>query len=224
MAVKTLLVCGDSFFYDDPRRFPGLHWSHRLPTHIQVQNVAATGASNTMIMEQFIDHFRHHDSVIFGFTGPWRLEFANTWSTDLSNLRGKWLTSCHDFRLTDRQKQFSEQYQQLISPDAEIVRQCSIMFAAVEMARALGAQVHYSLSGGQWLVQALCEDYPINNRYAKRFLEDSMPFNLSDYLSSDEYRPYFHLDGTENHPSFHVHLPEIQQRFADQVCELVDKV
>jgi hypothetical protein len=217
---KRLLVCGDSFFYDAKKRFPGLHWSQRLPDHMIVDNAAYGGASNTCIMDQFIERFDDHDVVIFGFTHAWRIEFARPLKSELENYNGKWLTNCYPSRMSHRQTQFYDDYCNLISPDAEIVRQCSIMIGAVEMARSL-ARVYYSLGGGDCPAQDLGNDYPTST-YVKKFRDQQIPFNLTRFFESDDYREYRHLDGTDSHPPFHVHLPEIQQRFADQVRDLVD--
>lgn len=218
---KRVLVCGDSFFHDAKARFPGLHWTQRLPNHIYIDNAATGGASNTMILDQFVDRFDGHDAVIFGFTSPWRVEFARPLKSSPADFPGKWLTNCHKTRMSPKQARFHDIYCELMSPDAEIVRQCSIMMAAVEMARTM-TKVHYSLGGGDFLVRDFANDYP-KVEYIKRFEQQQMPFNLGEFFGSDEYRPYVHLDGTDSHPPFHVHLPEIQQRFADQVCEFIDK-
>jgi hypothetical protein len=226
MAVKKkrVLVCGDSFFTDGRGQFPGLHWTFRLPDNIEVTNVAQGGASNTMILEQFIRHHQDHDTVIFNFTGLWRLEFDATEKTKIHG--DKWITSCHQGCLTARQQQLDDDYRAIISVDACIVRECGIMISAIELAKKT-ASVCYSLGGGRAWMQDFCNDYP-GNKMIEQYLKEEMPFNLDEYYRGPDYDRYRHLDerrhwnGGGSHPGFHIHLPEIQQRFADQVASFVD--
>ena len=215
---RRILVCGDSFFMDAGQRFPYLHWSQRLPDYLEVTNVACGGASNTMVLDQFIEHYNSHDIVIFGFTGLWRLEFHLGKRKSLVD--GKWATSCHTTHLNPEQIKLGDDYRKLICVDAAIVRECGLMISAIELARK-SALVFYSLGGGRSWMQDLCNDYP-SNTTIRTYLRDEMSFNLYDYFMSSEYDQHRHLDGTDSHPPFHIHLPEIQQRFADQVRDLVD--
>lgn len=217
---KRVLVCGDSFFFASSNlRFPGLHWSRRLPDHIEIDNVAVGGASNTMILSQYIENFDMHDVVVFGFTTPWRLEFQAPRAAREENK--KVITSCEKKFLNEQQKKLEHDYRSLIHVDSMIVRHCGIAISAIELAKQV-SRVCYSLSGSRSWFQDLCNDYP-KNQQITQYLRDDMPFNLYDYFNSSEYAPYRHLDGTDSHPPFHVHLPEIQQKFADQVCEFIDK-
>jgi hypothetical protein len=74
MAMKKLLVVGDSFMHPDSG-FPGQHWSEMLPEyHIIMRSIS--GSSNGMIAYQFFQGLQlDPDAVVMGFTMPDRIEF-----------------------------------------------------------------------------------------------------------------------------------------------------
>jgi hypothetical protein len=74
MAIKKLLVVGDSFMHPD-QDFPGQHWSEMLPEYEIIMR-SISGSSNGMIAYQFVQGLKlNPDAVVMGFTMPDRIEF-----------------------------------------------------------------------------------------------------------------------------------------------------
>jgi hypothetical protein len=74
MAMKKLLVVGDSFMHPDPK-FPGQHWSEMLPEYEIIMR-SISGSSNGIIAYQFFQGLKlNPDAVVMGFTMPDRIEF-----------------------------------------------------------------------------------------------------------------------------------------------------
>ena len=74
MAMKKLLVVGDSFMRPDPG-FPGQHWSEMLPEYEIIMR-SISGCTNGMIAYQFFQGLDlNPDAVVIGFTMPDRIEF-----------------------------------------------------------------------------------------------------------------------------------------------------
>jgi hypothetical protein len=75
MAMKKLLVVGDSFMTRDPR-YPGEHWSEMLPEYSVIMR-SVSGSSNAIIAYEFVQGLKlNPDAVVMGFTMPDRIEFV----------------------------------------------------------------------------------------------------------------------------------------------------
>lgn len=84
MAVKKLLVVGDSFMHPD-RNFPGEHWSEMLPEYDVIMR-SISSSSNGIIAYQFYQGLQiNPDAVVMGFTMPDRIEFRIAPEKDLTN-------------------------------------------------------------------------------------------------------------------------------------------
>ena len=74
MAMKKLLVVGDSFMHPDPE-FPGQHWSEMLPEYEIIMR-SISGSSNGIIAYQFFQGLKlNPDAIVIGLTMPDRIEF-----------------------------------------------------------------------------------------------------------------------------------------------------
>jgi hypothetical protein len=90
MAMKKLLVVGDSFMHPDPE-FPGEHWSEMLPEYKIIMR-SISGSSNGMIAHEFFQGLKlDPDAVVMGFTMPDRIEFLIPPDQDHSGT--KWYSS-----------------------------------------------------------------------------------------------------------------------------------
>lgn len=217
---KRVLVCGDSYFYDQRQTWPGLHWTQKMPNHIEITNVAWPGSSNAMILHQFIDNYQGHDAVILGFTGPFRIEFQPQPDIDMSYYDAKYITSNYPSRLTDRHRKFIDEYRSLVSIDMEFYRCAALMSSILDLARSTCIKVVYSLNAGKFLVEFMSRKNKKINYY-RDLLNNDLPFNLDEYYESNEYRVFREQANRDPiaHPSFHVHHDHIQLKFAHDVIE-----
>jgi hypothetical protein len=84
MAMKKLLVVGDSFMHPD-QDFPGQHWSEMLPEYEIIMR-SISGSSNGIIAYQFFQGLKlNPDAVVMGFTMPDRIEFLIPPGKDYNN-------------------------------------------------------------------------------------------------------------------------------------------
>ena len=84
MAIKKLLVVGDSFMCPDPN-FVGQHWSEMLPEYEIIMR-SISGSSNGIIAYQFFQGLAlNPDAVVMGFTMPDRIEFLISPENDSAN-------------------------------------------------------------------------------------------------------------------------------------------
>lgn len=84
MAMKKLLVVGDSFMHPD-KNYPGKHWSEMLPEY-EIIMCSVSGSSNGIIAYKFFQGLKlNPDAVVMGFTMPDRIEFRVPIEKDYTN-------------------------------------------------------------------------------------------------------------------------------------------
>jgi hypothetical protein len=120
----------------DPRdeHYNKEHWATHLSTHVDIDNQAFTGASNTQIFMQLQQALKKYqpDYIVLGFTNSYRLEF------------NKQRTSCHP-TADPSEKKLHQLYVKHIDPYLEEWRNLAISQLCVTLAQQT-APTRYSLN------------------------------------------------------------------------------
>lgn len=197
---KKLLVVGDSFMHPDPD-YPGQHWSEMLSEYDIIMN-AQSAASNGIIVHKLYEGLAQcPDAVVVGFSFPTRIEFR---------IDDRWTTSADKTSTSTEQRLLSDLYQLHMEPNMLCLKECA-------MARGMLSLLEYRRIPFAWTLNGLFNDlsslpYPSDPR-VKTLLDDYFdrrtPTNLSTY------------QGFKMSPGFHTDDPEWQQRFAQEVREIL---
>ena len=197
---KKLLVVGDSFMHPDIN-FPGQHWSEMLPEY-EILMYSISGSSNGIITHQFYKGLEcNPDAVVLGFTEPNRLEFKH---------KDGWITGAHQVQTSAEQKLLADNYRLHTSEEMLLIRDCSIVRGLLSILE--NKKIPYA-----WTLNLLFNNltnlpYPSDpwvNRVLADFYYRMTPTNLATY------------QGWKSSPGFHTDDPVWQNRFAQEVREIL---
>lgn len=197
---KKLLVVGDSFMRPDPD-FPGQHWSEMLPEY-DVLMYSQSGASNGIIAYQLLQGLKQNpDAVVIGFSEPNRLEVK---------YNDKWITGSNTYELSGDQKLLMDLYKLHTSYEMLMIKDCSLV-------RGLLSMLEYKRIPYAWTLNLLfnnLQELPFPSNPTVRellgdFFHRMTPTNLATY---PQWKAI---------PGFHTDDPIWQQRFAQEVREIL---
>lgn len=201
MAMKKLLVVGDSFMRPDPK-YPGEHWSEMLPEYDIIMR-SISGSSNGMIAHEFFQGLELNlDAVVMGFTMPDRIEFRIPPGRDYDNRL--WYSSGNSALNND----------QRLAVDMFRATTCDQMnlFKSCVMARCMFLE---------------CERRRLPYAFNYNGLCNAIPSSLIESIIGEfSSRQCSNLNGHifKTNPGFHNDDPEWQNRMADQVRHILTKV
>jgi len=209
--MKRLLVVGDSFMRPDPV-FPGQHWSEMLPEY-EILMRSQSGSTNGMIAWQFFQGIElKPDAVVLGFTMADRIEFKNNNPKDSD----KWYSSKHDGRTSADEKLAVDYYQATVCQEM-------LLFKGFLTVRSLlltceKQKIPYAFTlNGLWDVDKkdLTNAYwNIIHEHDSRLLGEFDKHRAINFTTSGIFK---------TSPGFHVDDPIWQQRFAQEVREILQQ-
>ena len=207
-AVKKfkLLVCGDSYMALDARlEWNNMHWSSKLPKHMEIHNWAQAGASNTSILRQLQNALLHEsfDGIVLGFTSFCRLEV------------GKKITTVHPW-ITQEQKELDKLYRKNIDLTMELFRNIAIAEYTVLLARKHSLTV-FSLNE---LDAYLFHDEYVEISKIIDLRKEQMPMMLTGHKEFGD-PPKDH--NQKPRASFHVADPQVHINYANQIVKYLDQ-
>jgi len=209
--MKKLLVVGDSFMHPD-WRFPGQHWSEMLPEY-EILMYSVSGSSNGIISWKFFEGLEQKpDAVVLGFTMADRIEFKN------NNLKdsGKWYSSPHVGRMNADERLAVDYYQATACQEM-------MLFKGFVTVRSLlltceKQQIPYAFTlNGLWDVDKKdLENELWSNTHKNdiRLLGEFAKHRATNFTTSGVWK---------DSPGFHVDSPGWQQRFAQEVREILQQ-
>jgi len=211
---KKLLVVGDSFMRPDPE-YPGQHWSEMLPEY-DVIMYSQSGASNGIIALRLHQGLtKQPDAVVLGFSFPTRLEFSIDTASliaEQQSFDNVWITNSNINHISNEQQLLADLYQLHMDPAMLQLKECSIAASVLSCLTSKKIPFAWTLNG---LFNNLSDlPYPSDpwvNTMLARYFETMTPTNLSTYQDF------------KSSPGFHTDDPEWQQRFAQEVREILQK-
>lgn len=209
--MKRLLVVGDSFMHPDAN-FPGQHWSEMLPEYEIIMR-SQSGSTNGMIAWQFFQGLElKPDAVVIGFTMADRIEFKNHNPKDSD----KWYSSKHDSRTSADEKLAVDYYQATVCQEM-------LLFKGFLTVRSLlltceQQQIPYAFTlNGLWDVDKkdLTNEYwSTIHKHDTQLLGEFANHRATNFTTSGIFK---------TSPGFHVDDLAWQQRFAQEVREILQR-
>ena len=205
---KTLLVVGDSFMLPDPE-YLQKHWSEMLPEYT-VLMYSQSGSSNGMIAHQFFKGLEiNPDAVVIGFTSSDRIEFKLPQKPEDGINHRRWGTGSHS-ALNSIQKVAADYHATAVCQDMQF-------FKNLVLARSLLLTLEKKKIPFAYTCNLLfnhIDDHVKQqqvNEYLGEFENHQCPTNLATYPA------------WKASPGFHVDDSKWQQRFAQEVREILQK-
>jgi len=205
---KKLLVVGDSFMRPDPE-YLGRHWSEMLPEY-EILMFSQSGSSNGMIANQFFKGLLlNPDAVVIGFTASDRIEFRLDARPEDARNNNSWITGSHA-ALNSVQKIAADYYATAVCQDMQF-------FKNLLLARSLLLTLEKKKIPFAYTCNLLFnhlddqEGQAQVDKYLGEFEQHRCPTNLATYPN------------WKASPGFHTDDPEWQQRFAQEVREILQK-
>jgi len=209
--MKKLLVVGDSFMHPDIN-FPGQHWSEMLPEY-EILMYSVSGSSNGIISWKFFQGLEQKpDAVVMGFTMADRIEFKNSDPKYLN----KWYSNAlvnqtsADERLAVDYYQATACWEMMLFKGFLTVR--SLLLTCEKQ------KIPYAFTlNGLWDVDKKdLENELWSNTYKNdiRLLGEFAKHRATNFTTSGIWK---------NRPGFHVDDPGWQQRFAQEVREILQQ-
>jgi hypothetical protein len=197
---KKLLVVGDSFMRPDPD-FPGQHWSEMLPEYDVIMNSQA-GASNGIIALRLYQGLEQNpDAVVIGFSFPSRIEFR---------VDSIWTTGSDKVNTSKDQQLLADLYQIHTDETMCMIKECSIARGMLSLLNDKRIPFAWTLNGLFDNISRL--PYP-SDPWVNTLLSDY--FDRMTLTNLSTYPAY------KKSPGFHTDNPVWQQRFAQEVSEIV---
>ena len=208
-SMKRLLVVGDSFMHPD-WRFPGQHWSEMLPEY-EILMRSKPNSSNGVIAWQFFEGLQlKPDAVVLGFTQPDRIEFKLD-EEQQKIAKRIWASNGYP-HLTADQRLAVDLYRALTDDHMNRFKSCVMARSLFLTCEAQGIPYAYTLNG---LFNNLVQlPYPSDanvNNILGDFAHRMCATNLATY-------PHF-----KTSPGFHTDDPAWQQRFVQEVREILQQ-
>jgi hypothetical protein len=215
---KKILVCGDSFNYNDPD-YGDLHWTQKLKKMLpdaEIINLSTPGCSNFLIHVQ-IDRAigLQPDCVIVSFTNCLRGDFKLKMPRKTNNLLDRFFKFGTDNKNADllsftysgvdyvdkvdsaRTRIIKEYVVECIDLDVERLRNYYIISNALSTLAEQNINFLYSTGGFDH--SAFMNNNEIGYKFQK-FSSHEIPVNLWDhYERQNKIRPYFHNINNETH-------------------------
>lgn len=208
MAMKKLLVVGDSFMHPDSH-FPGQHWSEMLPEyHIIMRSIS--GCSNGMIAYHFFQGLQlNPDAVVMGFTMPDRIEFLMPPGRDYDNRI--WYSSGNS-ELNSDQRLAVDLFRATTCDQMNLFKSCVI--ARCMLVECVRRKIPFAYTLNGLFNNLVSLPYPSDPTVISMLGEFSsrMCINLATY-------PDF-----KTSPGFHTDDPEWQNRMATEVRQILTTV
>lgn len=210
--MKKLLVVGDSFMQRDPN-FPGQHWSEMLPEY-EIILYSEPGSTNGMIAWKFFQGLKlKPDAVVLGFTWNNRLEFK----MDKPGQNGRiWMSNGHT-ELTKEQELAVDYFSVTVDEEMNLFKNCVMALGLFYTCHAMGIPYAFTLNGLYNDLSGGLTDpkkpypHPIVKDTLSPVIHRMCPTNLATY---EEFKAV---------PGFHTDDPEWQQRFAQEVREILEQ-
>ena len=210
MAMKRLLVVGDSFMCPDPD-YPGEHWSEMLPEYEIIMR-GVSGSSNGIIAYEFFQGLKlNPDVVVMGFTMPDRIEFqippGRPPGRDYENTI--WHSSSSSALNTDQR--LAVDLFRATTDDAMNTFK-SMLIAKSMFLECERRRLPYAFN---W-----------NGLYGANKTGHPVPSMIADIITDFAVRQCSNLNGHifKTSPGFHNDDPECQKRMADEVRNILSKV
>jgi len=207
--MKKLLVVGDSFMHPD-WKFPGQHWSEMLPEY-EILMRSVSGSSNGIITWKFFEGLEQKpDAVVLGFTMADRIEFANS----DPKYSDQWYTSVHDSRTTTDQRLAVDYYRATACEEMMLFKGFVTVRSLLLTCEKLKLPYAFTLNG-LWDV----DKKDLTNKHWSNIYKNELRL-LGEF---DQHRATnFVTSGIfKMSPGFHVDDPAWQQRFAQEVREIL---
>ena len=203
MAMKKLLVVGDSFMHPD-QNFPGQHWSEMLPEY-NVVNLAKGGASLSWIAEQLMDGLAYNPAVaVVGLTDEARVTFE---------YGSKIYSSCHDWELSSDQKLFYKVWLAAMPAKYRYILACTQISFIFETLRKYNVPFVWH----RLLFNSAEKNHLILDTNATRFNFVFEQYTYCELTQDIWQQPH------ENRPIFHINNQDWQAEFANNVQTLLTK-
>lgn len=205
---KKLLVVGDSFMLPDPEYLEH-HWSEMLPEY-NVLMYSQSGSSNGMIAHQFYQGLEQNpDAVVLGFTEPNRIEFKLIPHPGNNINNDRWATGSH-CAINSLQKTAADYYATTVCQDMQF-------FKNLILAKSLLLTLEKKKIPFAYTCNLLFND--LNNR-TNEFLVDNYLGEFNQHKCSTNLATYPNWKAS---PGFHTDDPAWQQRFAQEVREILQQ-
>lgn len=205
---KKLLVVGDSFMLPDSEYLEH-HWSEMLPEYT-VLMYSQSGSSNGMIAHQFFKGLvAEPDAVVIGFSSPDRIEFKLSPQPHSEFNNNRWATGSHA-GLNSIQKTAADYYATAVCQDMQF-------FKNLILARSLLLTLEKKKIPFAYTCNLLFNHLDDRvkqqqvNEYLGEFDQHRCPTNLATYPN------------WKASPGFHTDDPAWQQRFAQEVREILQR-
>jgi len=212
--MKKLLIVGDSFMHPD-ENFLGQHWSEMLPEY-NILMYSQSGSTNGMIAWRFFEGLKQNpDAIVLGFTMPDRIEFK------LDDMQQKyhkriWSSNGHQ-NLTSDQKLAVGYYQATACQEMMLFKGFLTVRSLLLTCEKQRIPYAFTLNG-LWTIDKkdLLNEY-WNNIYKNEIMllgEFAKHQTPTNFTSSGIFK---------KSPGFHVDDPAWQQRFAQEVREILQQ-
>jgi hypothetical protein len=203
---KTLLVVGDSFMFPDTEH-RGKHWSEQLPEY-DVLMYSQSGSSNGMIAHQFFKGMElNPDAVVLGFTASNRIEFKLDIPPGEKTNNHRWATGSHH-SLNSLQNTAADYFSTVVCQDMQLFKNLLLVRSLLLTLEKKQIPFAYSCN----LLFNHVDDRALKvhvDEYLREFELHQCPTNLATY---PDWKPS---------PGFHVDDPEWQERFAQEVRQIL---
>lgn len=211
--MKKLLVVGDSFMHPD-QKFPGQHWSEML-TEYEILMYSQSGSTNGMIAWQFFEGLNQcPDAVVLGFTMADRIEFKTTNFTYTTN---KWYSSKHDGHMNEDEKLAVDYYQATVCQEMMVFKSFLMIRSLLLTCEKQKIPYAFTLTG-LWNP----DKKDLNNKLWGNIHKHNAL--LLGEFNKQQIPTNFTSSGIfKNSPGFHVDDLEWQQRFAQEVKEILQQ-
>lgn len=205
---KKLLVVGDSFMLPDPE-YSEHHWSEMLPEY-DVLMYSQSGSSNGMIAHQFFKGLALlPDAVVIGFSSPERIEFKLPQKPEDGINNRYWATASHA-AINSIQKTAADYYATAVCQDMQF-------FKNLVLARSLLLTLEKKKIPFAYTCNLLFNH--LDDR-AKSMQVDELLGEFNANCCSTNLATYPNWKAS---PGFHTDDPKWQQRFAQEVREILQK-
>lgn len=215
--MARLLVAGDSFFCNDPKYYPGEHFSDMFGTDVEVVNVAGPGLSNTGIIGKMLYALaeQSYDYVVIGFTIHSRLPIVGETAHTADKNLIQWKTTSNIDSCSNKEIEIIDSFMS-ISGDEETMTN-SLMVIDLAMRILTERKIKFAWAwGGMYEVTKLFATTISGSDPRKQLFKSIKKFK-SQALAMD----YWSYPTIKKDPVWHIDDVKYQEKMAGEFKKIL---